>query len=164
MHIVYGLRFDFSGKVELEQQDTKQITRSAWAEIRQKKMSIVFQDLRLFLELTAWENLLVKAALYNTNTSEELKRMAECLGIQSILDRKAAFLSYGERQRVAIIRALIQPFDFLLLDEPFSHLDEGNIRKACQLIEEKCEANEAGMIMTSLGYPYYIEFDQRLLL
>jgi len=52
--------------------------------------------------------------------------MAERLGIQNKLQQAAGKCSYGEQQRIAIIRALQQPFDFIVLDEPFSHLDEDN--------------------------------------
>ena len=71
-------------------------------------------------------------------------------------------MSYGQRQRIAIIRALCQPFDFLLLDEPFSHLDADNIQKAIDLILEICNAENAGMMLVSLGEDYGISFDKRL--
>jgi putative ABC transport system ATP-binding protein len=58
--------------------------------------------------------------------------------------------SYGEQQRIAIIRALMQPFDFLLLDEPYSHLDEENRTKAMELIYEECDQRNAAMILADL--------------
>ena len=164
IHILYGIRHDYEGEVTIEGQAIPQIKKSRWAQIRQQDFSIVFQDLRLFMDLTARENIQVKAVLYKDNLEDEIKRMAELLGVTHVLDKKAALLSYGERQRVAIIRALIQPFRVLLLDEPFSHLDEGNIQKACELMDEKCKQNNATMVMTSLGYPYFLEFDQKLIL
>jgi putative ABC transport system ATP-binding protein len=164
IHILYGIRTDFSGSVNLEGQDTKSIPSKQWAEIRQKQVSVVFQDLRLFSDLTAQENLQVKLALQEDDQSEKAHQMAEKLGISPLLNKKTELLSYGERQRIAIIRALLQPFDFLLLDEPFSHLDEVNIQKAIHLILEACETRKAGFIMTSLGYNYGIEWQQKLLL
>lgn len=163
-HIVYGLRRDFSGQVQLDQRPMASLALQEWAVLRQNTLSIVFQDLRLFPELSAWENLQAKAVLYPDYPPQELERMLEALGIRHLKDRKAAQLSYGERQRVAIIRALIQPFDFLLLDEPFSHLDEGNTHKAAALIEEKRAAQNAALLMTSLGDEYINDFDKRLLL
>ena len=164
IHILYGIRHDYEGEVLIDEQAILKIKKSRWANLRQQEISIVFQDLRLFMDLTGRENIQVKAVLYKDNLEEEISRMAEHLGITHILDKKAALLSYGERQRVAIIRALIQPFKFLLLDEPFSHLDEANIQKACELMDEKCRQHNATMIMTSLGYPYFLEFDQKLVL
>jgi len=162
IHLIYGLRFDYKGEITLENKNTKKISSKEWANYRQNKFSIVFQDLRLFLHLTALENIQVNAVLYGKVNENEINSMADFLGISHVLNKKASTLSYGERQRTALIRALIQPFEWLLLDEPFSHLDEGNIRKACELIDKKCQEQKAGILMTSLGYPYFLEFDQKL--
>ena len=164
IHIIFGLRQDFGGEAKIGNKNTKNIKINDWAKLRQKHLSIVFQDLRLFLELTALENIEAKSALYKHKKQQEIEKMADFLAISHVLDKKAKFLSYGERQRVAIIRALIQPFDFLFLDEPFSHLDEGNIRKAQQLIEEKRHKQNASVLMTTLGYEYDIQFDKKLIL
>jgi ABC-type lipoprotein export system ATPase subunit len=163
-HIIYGLRNDFTGTALLDGKATSQISASEWATIRQRKISVVFQDLRLFLHLTALENLQVKAVLYKDFDNSKLTEMAEILGVTHTLNRTAATLSYGERQRIAIIRALIQPFEILILDEPFSHLDEGNIQKASQLIKKRVEEQNAMVLFTSLGYDYHFEYDQKLLL
>ena len=59
-------------------------------------------------------------------------------------------LSYGQRQRIAVIRAFCQPFDFILLDEPFSHLDDVNQSLLMDLIEIEAKKNNAGIILTTL--------------
>lgn len=164
IHIIYGLRKDFTGEVVFDENNINNLKPKSWAEIRQNIFSIVFQDLRLFLDLTAWENIQVNTALYPKQEDDTIKEMAESLGVSHVLDKKTSTLSYGERQRIAIIRALVQPFSFLLLDEPFSHLDEENIQKASKLIHQKCKDNQAGFVMTSLGYDYPLEIDEKLLL
>jgi ABC-type lipoprotein export system ATPase subunit len=78
-----------------------------------------------------------------------------------LLEKKIKILSYGERQRIAIIRSLMQPFEWLLLDEPFGHLDEENIRKACELIKSECKKRDAGILMTSLGPDYFLYYDNQ---
>lgn len=161
INIIYGLRYDYRGQVKIDDRPVNTLKFTQLAQLRQWQFSIVFQDLRLFLPLTAWENICVNAALNPKFDAELAKQMTERLGIMALLDKPTAQLSYGERQRVAIVRALVQPFKWLLLDEPFSHLDEQNIEKACQLIVETCQNQEAGLILTSLGYPYYIDFDQK---
>ncbi|MEA3462965.1 MAG: ATP-binding cassette domain-containing protein, partial [Bacteroidota bacterium] len=82
---------------------------------------------------------------------ERIMEMAMMLGIDPFLNRKAGILSFGQQQRVAIIRALCQPFDFLLADECFSHMDRDNSLTAYQLIRAECEARSAGLILTSLN-------------
>jgi putative ABC transport system ATP-binding protein len=76
--------------------------------------------------------------------------MAAALGISGKLDQACGKCSYGEQQRVAIIRALMQPFDFLLLDEPFSHLDDNNAKKAMQLILQESQARHAAIVFADL--------------
>jgi putative ABC transport system ATP-binding protein len=165
IHLLYGLRQDFRGTILLDKSDVRKIRPTDWAHLRQSYLAIVFQDLRLFSNLTAEENILIKAFLHKKKDYKpEIKQMAERLGVAGLLQKSASVLSYGERQRIAIIRALVQPFEFILLDEPFSHLDEANITEACKLFNEKCAENNAGMIMTSLGYDYPIVFQHNLIL
>ncbi len=160
LHIIYGLRSDFEGAVHFNNKNIRQLESNDWAGVRQNHLSIVFQDLRLFPKLTAFENILLKSALTAAVSEEEIMRWAGRLGVEENLEQTAATLSYGQRQRIAIIRALCQPFDFLLLDEPFSHLDEENTRKASELIMEVCEARNAGFILVSLGEKYSFRYDE----
>ena len=88
--------------------------------------------------------------------------MARRLGIDPFLHRKAGILSFGQQQRVAIIRALCQPFDFLLADESFSHMDRENSLVAYELIREECESRGAGMILTSLNKTNLPDANQNL--
>lgn len=88
--------------------------------------------------------------------------MAERLGIQSKLTKLCKTCSYGEQQRIAIIRALQQPFDFLLLDEPFSHLDESNRQKAMELMEEESKKRNATIILADLREITYFKSERTL--
>jgi ABC-type lipoprotein export system ATPase subunit len=164
LHLIYGLRKDYEGSISFNAQDIKTFDFNDWATIRQKKLAIVFQDLRLFLDLSALDNILLKRDLSDTPSVSEVKIMAGKLGISQHLNQKCETLSYGQRQRVAIIRALCQPFDMLLLDEPFSNLDIDNIKIATGLIEEACDTNKAGLILVSLGEEYYFKYDEKLVL
>ncbi|HXK81934.1 MAG TPA: ABC transporter ATP-binding protein, partial [Bacteroidales bacterium] len=60
--------------------------------------------------------------------------------------------------------ALCQDFEFILLDEPFSHLDEKNIQSAWELIKQEADIQNAGIIITSLGNHYNLKFDKTLIL
>lgn len=162
MHIIYGLRFDYSGEVLLNNRNVRTIKNDQWAEIRQRSFSIVYQDLRLFLDLNALENIQVKSALSQENQSDRIHEMAEALGVTHLLLKKSRTLSYGERQRIAIIRSLMQPFNWLLLDEPFSHLDKVNIKKASDLITGEVNKRKAGLIVTSLGHDDFFSYDKEL--
>ncbi|MFT5834562.1 MAG: ABC-type lipoprotein export system ATPase subunit [Cognaticolwellia sp.] len=164
LHALYGLRRDYEGFVSFENQNVNDFSLNDWSDIRQEKVSIVFQDLRLFLNLSGWDNLLLKSELTTAKSKSDIEKMAKHLGIEMILNQTCGTMSYGQRQRVAIIRALCQPFDYLLLDEPFSHLDEANIQAACGLIREVCVAQNSGYILVSLGNDYFLEYDETLIL
>ena len=164
LHALYGLRRDYEGAVSFENQNVNDFSLNDWSDIRQEKVSIVFQDLRLFLNLSGWDNLLLKSELTTAKSKSDIEKMAKHLGIETILNQTCGTMSYGQRQRVAIIRALCQPFDYLLLDEPFSHLDEANIQAACGLIREVCVAQNSGYILVSLGNDYFLEYDEILIL
>jgi putative ABC transport system ATP-binding protein len=158
--IFYGIRKDYEGNVTLDGRNIKDFGLNDWAEIRQKRLSIIFQDLRLFPNLTAWENLKLKNMLTDFKTEAQIKEMAERLGVAEFLSKPAGILSYGQRQRMAIVRAMCQPFELLLMDEPFSHLDAENIKKSCELIAEECKSQGAGYLIASLGDTYTLEYDR----
>ena len=122
---VLGYRHDYTGLVRFDDTDVKTLTVNNWVDIRQRNISHLFQELRLFPELTALENVEIKNKLTNFKTQAEIESWFERLGIADKLDAKVGRMSFGQQQRVAMIRALVQPFDFLLADEPISHLEIG---------------------------------------
>lgn len=163
IHILYGLRKDFQGKLLFNQENLTTINSNELAKFRRLNWSIVFQDLRLFPELTAKENIELKRILETPIISEDrLFEMAEELGVVPILGQKIKFCSYGEQQRIAIIRALMQPFSVLLMDEPFSHLDNANKAKAAKLIAEECMNRGAGIILTDLDHDNHFNYQVNL--
>ena len=150
IHFIYGLRNDYSGDVYYGNTNIKNLSVEDLSSFRQNKISIIFQDLRLFEDQTVRENIDIKRILEPYYPPGKITEMAQRLGVENKLSQLAKTCSYGEQQRVAIIRALMQPFDFLLLDEPYSHLDETNRKKAMDLIYEECEKRGAAIIFADL--------------
>ena len=151
VHILYKLRYDYEGSVRIDDTSITNIKGDPLAELRQQHISIIFQDLRLFPNLTARENIELKRVLQTPfYEASVIHNMAEALGISHIMEQQAGLCSYGEQQRIAIIRALIQPFSWLIMDEPFSHLDTANTQKAARLIEAECRKRNAGFVITDL--------------
>jgi len=164
IHILYNLRQDYEGTVKWGADDVKKVSKEKLASLRTNNISIIFQDMRLFPELTAWENLEIKRALTNTITPQTVEDWLARLGIKDKKNSLAHTLSYGEQQRVSIIRALLQPFSWLLMDEPFSHLDKANTQKACTLIKEVVTANNAGLLLADLDEPHDFPYTKTILL
>lgn len=160
----YGRRKDFLGTICFDGNSVQSLRINAWTDIRQRHLSLVFQGFRLFPELTVWENLLLKNQLTHFLSTDKLNYLLDAVGIAEKRNVALKWLSYGQQQRVAIVRSLCQPFDFLLLDEPFSHLDELNQKKICGLISDELHARGAGLLLSSLGDDYFFDFDEKLAL
>lgn len=156
---IYGQRGDYRGTILFDNDDICQYNVNRWSDIRQNQISILFQELRLFGELTAMENVWIKNTITNFKSREEIIVLFEELGIADKLDSRTDHLSYGQQQRVALIRALCQPFSFLLLDEPVSHLDDKNSDAMRDVILRETRKQGAGIVATSIGKQMNIDYD-----
>ena len=148
---IYGYRNDYQGIICFDEKNIRNLSVRDWVEIRQRSISMLFQELRLFTELTAWENVQLKNSLTGFKSKKEIRAWFEQFGIADKWDTSVAKMSFGQQQRVALVRALCQPFDFIFLDEPISHLDDDNSRIMGELIIGEAEKQQAGVIATSIG-------------
>ena len=162
IHFLYGMRKDYSGNILFNGKTINNFSPEEFADCRKNNISIIFQDMRLFPKQTVLENIEIKRQLYPFHSAEKIGEMAERLGIGDKLRSKCETCSYGEQQRVSIIRSLMQPFDFLLMDEPFSHLDDNNSKKAMELILEESKKREAAIIFVNLERVDYFPFTRLL--
>ncbi|MES2589309.1 MAG: ATP-binding cassette domain-containing protein [Bacteroidota bacterium] len=159
---IFGLRKDFTGQLLYDSRDTKSFSPEEWIIIRRDKISVVFQDLQLFNNLTVKENLQLKNNLSSVYTEAEMKSFLEMLEIDNKWEQKCGLLSMGQQQRLVIVRSLCQNFEWLILDEPFSHLDKENSQRSLKLINERCNELNAGFVLTTLGDDYDFSYDQEL--
>jgi len=150
IHFLYGMRRDYSGNILFNGENIWSFDAEKLSQFRQRQMSIVFQDLRLFSSQTVFQNLEVKRVLDPFHKESKIEEMARRLGIHNKLGKMAGTCSYGEQQRIAIIRAMLQPFDLLLLDEPFSNLDDNNRIKVMELMEEEANERKASILLVDL--------------
>lgn len=161
---LYGYRNDFSGQVLFDNVDINSFGARKWAEVRKSSISILFQDLRLFTELTVMENIALKNSLTHHKTRGEIKALLGELGVEDKRAAKVGHLSFGQQQRVAFIRSLCQPFDFIVLDEPVSHLDSNNAQIMSQILQCEIKERGAGVIVTSVGNNLEFPYSKRLVL
>lgn len=159
---LYGQRGDYRGIISFDGDDVKGYDINKWCDIRQHNISILFQDLRLFGELTALENVEIKNRITNHRSLEQIKAWFEELGISDKLNARIDRMSYGQQQRVALIRALCQPYDFLFLDEPISHLDDRNSDIMRDIILREARESGAAVVATSIGKHMNIDYDKIL--
>lgn len=157
---IIGYRHDFDGHILFDGRDSRQLRIPDWIELRQRHISLLFQELRLFPELTAMENVEIKNSLTHHKTKREIEQWFEGLGIADKMDAPVRLMSFGQQQRVAMIRALVQPFDFLLADEPISHLDDENSTMMAGIMTEEAQRQGAGIIITSIGKHMALPYDK----
>ena len=150
INIILGIRNDYSGELLLNNRNINTFSIIELAEIRQKTFSIVPQGLSLFDNLSVWENIQIKNSITGFLEDKEIVNLLEIFNIIDHKDRKTKIISYGQKQRVAIIRALCQPYDFLLMDEPFSHLDETNKSIIWETVNNYADRQGSGIIISSL--------------
>ena len=157
---IYGYRRDYQGIISFDGRNIRSFSVGEWADVRKHSLSILFQELRIFPELTALENVLLKNRLTNHKKKKEILALFEATGIPDKTDERAGKLSFGQQQRVAFIRSLCQPFDFIFLDEPISHLDNDNSAIMSRLLMEEAGKQGAGIIVTSIGKHLELEYDE----
>lgn len=157
-----GYRHDYSGELYFDDRLASRLRVADWVAIRQTHVSHLFQELRLFPELTAMENVEIKNKLTSFKSPKEIENWFERLGIADKRDSKIGLMSFGQQQRVALIRALAQPFDFILADEPISHLDDNNSKVMGELLMEEARKQGAGVIITSIGKHMALDYDKTL--
>ena len=153
-----GLRNDYTGTITLVDDNgvEKPLQKCDAVSLRSGSLSVMFQELRLFPELSAMDNVMLKNRLTGYATVDVVKEMLARVGLGNYLDTPCGRMSFGQQQRVAFVRALCQPFDFILLDEPVSHLDQDNAAVMSAMLRERQQSDGTGVIVTSIGYrlPY----------
>lgn len=151
LSFIYGNRSDYSGTILFDGTDIRNFGATAWSRIRTRSIALLPQEMRLFPRLTVMENICLKNDLTGYKTKAEIEALLDRLGISDKKDVPVEQLSVGQQQRVAIVRTVCQPFDFIFLDEPVSHLDSRNNLIAARIVEEEASRLGAGIVSTSVG-------------
>ena len=161
---LYGLRKDFVGSIDYfsHEGETLHVTDAMLCEMRCRSIAMMFQEHRIFPELTAVENVMLKNQLTNYFTEQDIRERLSALGLEERLDRPCQRLSIGQQQRVAFVRLLAQPADFILLDEPVSHLDIVNAELMGKMLRQRQMEEGAAVIVTSIGHRLPYDYDRIL--
>ena len=157
---IFGYRKDYEGKILFDDIDIARLRTSQWVDIRKRSLSLLWQELRLFPELTTMENIEIKNKLTGFKSKQQITDWLEQLGIADKLDARIGRMSFGQQQRVALVRSLCQPFDFIFVDEPISHLDDTNSAIVGRILREEAKRQGAGIIVTSIGKHIEMDYDK----
>jgi molybdate transport system ATP-binding protein len=132
INILSGLMDPDAGSISVNGQALYDLERRIKVPVYERRMGYVFQEARLFPHLTVRSNLRYG---YNPDGQIRMDEVVGLLGIAQVLDRRPHYLSGGEKQRVAIGRALLTNPHLLLMDEPLSALDESRKNEIIPFIE-----------------------------
>ena len=136
LQIVGTLDRPDSGSVCVDGIDTTQLSQKELADFRNRHIGFVFQFHQLLPEFTAIENIMIPAYIAGTSNKAAKERATELLQFMGLADRahhKPNELSGGEKQRVAVARALVNNPAVILADEPSGSLDSKNKQELHQL-------------------------------
>ena len=136
LQIIGTLDFPDSGDITIDGIDVRKLNQKKLADFRNKHIGFVFQFHQLLPEFTAIENIMIPAFITGMSKSEAKKRAMELLDFMGLADRakhKPNELSGGEKQRVAVARALVNNPSVILADEPSGSLDSQNKAELHQL-------------------------------
>ena len=148
--LIAGLEKVTSGKIIFEDQDISAYSEDELADLRKRKIGIVFQSFYLIPNYTALEN--VSLVLEINKIENAKKKSAELLdqfGLKDRLNHFPSQLSGGEQQRVAIARSIILSPKLILADEPSGNLDSENSKLIIQLLFKYSKQNNSSLILVT---------------
>ncbi|WP_082223812.1 ABC transporter ATP-binding protein [Lachnobacterium bovis] len=128
---------DFTGHVLMEDINIENLSSDQKANIRNKKIGFVVQDFSLIEEMTVYDNvaltLLFDKSVSFVNIRSKIVEALDKVGMKKYINKKIKLMSGGEKQRIAIARAIVNEPDILIADEPTGALDSKNTQKIMEL-------------------------------
>ena len=146
MNLMSGLLKPTSGFISFEDNDFSKLTEENIDQIRSKNFGFIFQRLHLIKHLTVEQNILLGL---NKDQSPNIDELLDDIGLKNKHTQLAKNLSFGESQRVAIARGIINSPKVIFADEPTSSLDDRNTKKVLELIFSQSKKNNSTIIISS---------------
>ena len=157
LNFILGNRTDYKGDILFNGNNVRTLSIDDWCRIRTENIAFLPQEMGLFPELTVVQNIDLKNNRTHHKSAKQIKTLLEQVGLAEKCDILVGKLSIGQMQRVALVRSVCQPFDFIFLDEPVSHLDMRNNKIVADMISEEADRQGAGIIATSVGNHLMLE-------
>jgi putative ABC transport system ATP-binding protein len=167
LHLVAGIAMPSAGRVESCGTELTALGDAARRDFRIANVGLVFQDFALLDYLSVLDNILLP---YRINRSlrlegtvrERAQQLAEDVGLVDMLLRRPTQLSQGERQRVAVCRALIANPKLLLADEPTANLDSRNAARVLDTLDGYATKQAATLVVVTHDRGVLARFDETI--
>ncbi len=146
LHLIAGLLKAQNGELDFNGLNLKTLNEKQLDDFRAKNVGLIFQQFHLINALTAFEN--VKLA--NDNISDdEVNVLFDKLDIAEVKNKRPSQLSIGQKQRVAVARALANKPKLIIADEPTSNLDDDNANKTIELLVKYTAESGAQLVIAT---------------
>ncbi|MDY0405152.1 ABC transporter ATP-binding protein [Virgibacillus sp. 179-BFC.A HS] len=152
LNIISTIDAPTTGSVTIEGKNPHALKKNDLAKFRRRELGFVFQDFNLLHTLTVEENIVLPLTLEGARVKEmkeKAARIANTLGIASILGKRTYEISGGQAQRVAIARAMIHEPKLLLADEPTGNLDSKASKDVMEMLASINEKEKTSLLMVT---------------
>jgi putative ABC transport system ATP-binding protein len=149
MYLLSGLKRPTRGTVRFEGSDYRQISSAGLIRLRRQRFGFVFQQHFLVNYLSALENVMIGALRRNHETAAYAQQLLRQVGLGDKLLKRPYQLSIGERQRVAVARALVHRPAVVFADEPTASLDQSTGRDVIGLLAEYRERDHGSVVVVT---------------
>jgi len=167
LHLMAGIRLPQTGTVVTDGIEVTSLDDGARRDFRIRRIGMVFQEFELLEYLTVLDNILLPYRIngslkLNRNVRKRAAELAEQVGLADKLNRLSTRLSHGEKQRVAVCRALIADPVLLLADEPTGNLDPNNTQRVLDILLEAADATGATLVTVTHDHDLLPKFDRHI--
>ncbi|MCA9061174.1 MAG: ABC transporter ATP-binding protein [Planctomycetaceae bacterium] len=167
LQLIAGIMRPIQGRITIDSVDITQLTEVQRRAFRIQHIGLVFQDFQLIPYLNVLENVLLPARInpalpLTTAVRTQALTLLEQAGMLALQRRSVQRLSQGERQRVAICRALLASPSLILADEPTGNLDPANSSRLLDLFFEQVQQRQATLVMVTHDHSILDRFDHVL--
>jgi putative ABC transport system ATP-binding protein len=167
LNLLAGIAVPDCGNVRIEGRELTRLDDAARRAFRISSVGMIFQEFELLDYLNVEENILLPFLLNSTQrlahkSQADVKELADSLGLSQLLSRRIDRLSHGERQRVAIGRAIITNPQLLLADEPTGNLDPTTRDRIVDLLMESVAQRQATLVMATHDHSLIDRFDRAI--
>lgn len=163
LHLIAGLIRPSRGQITIDGQDLAALGPAALDAFRGRRIGIVLQSLHLIGALSVRDNLrLARSLARQPSAPGRIEGLLEELGLAGLAGTRPHRLSQGERQRLAIARAVVNEPSLILADEPTSALDDGNCAAVLDLLRRQAQASAATLVVATHDHRLAPLFEHRL--
>ena len=165
INLMAGVLVPNSGRVMLGEVVLSELPEARRRVERIRRVGMVFQEFELLEYLSAFNNILLPYRLSGAlggvaSAKDRARQLAGSLGVSHVLGRRPGRLSQGERQRVAVCRALVTGPELIIADEPTGNLDPTNADGVIDLLLESARASGAAMLVVTHDHKMLDRFDR----